>query len=189
MRPIRVIACSAAAAAISISATAKPRIYTNAEYGIALPIASGELLCRAPKNEHDHGPALLLGTSSTRGCRDSGHHRSIAIFATYTIEAEDPPSYLNDECTRGAMGGPCQPAPAGLEIAGLASASARVNHPDGRIEIVVVAQAGTPDPAFDPVVPPFSYDLSLYTTPEHLEEDLRVFRTVLKTIRLSPPGK
>lgn len=58
---------------------------------------------------------------------------------------------------------------------------------DGWIDIFVVTQAGEPDPDFDASVPSVNYDLSLHTKPNHLDADLRVFRTVLQMIRLSSP--
>ncbi|MFZ0519725.1 MAG: hypothetical protein WAL95_01800 [Candidatus Acidiferrales bacterium] len=67
------------------------------------------------------------------------------------------------------------------------SKAGRVNRADGWIDIFVVTQAGKPDPQFDASVPSVSYDLSLHTTGRHLDEDLRTFREVLSTVKLSPP--
>jgi hypothetical protein len=64
--------------------------------------------------------------------------------------------------------------------------AARVNRPDGWIDVIVVSQAGKPDRAFDPSVPSINYDVGLHTTPQYLDEDLRIFRAVLNTVRLSP---
>lgn len=188
MRPMRVLSYLMGMAAISSTVTAKPRIYRNPEFGIVLPVPDAALPCPAHKNEHDHGPTMLLGAADTRGCRDLEHHRSIEVFASYNVveRTKELPGFLNDQCV-GVDGGPCQPAPNGLQMTGRPSAAASVNRPDGWTVIVVVTQAGAPDPGIDGNVPSVNYGLVLHTTSDHMEQDLRVFRTVLQTIRLSPP--
>jgi hypothetical protein len=69
----------------------------------------------------------------------------------------------------------------------MATKAGRVNRSDGWIDVIVVTQAGKPDPAFDPSVPSVNYDLTLHTNPRYFEEDLRIFRTILSTVRLAPP--
>jgi hypothetical protein len=81
----------------------------------------------------------------------------------------------------------CGPAPADLTVNGLPSEAARINPSNGWIEIIVVTQAGKPDPDFDASVPSINYNLSLYTDASHLDEDLTVFRAVLKAVKLDPP--
>jgi hypothetical protein len=81
----------------------------------------------------------------------------------------------------------CIPAPADLNVNGLPSEAARINHSNGTIEIIVVTQAGKPDPDFDASVPSFNYDMRLYTDASHLDEDLAVLRAVLKAVKLDPP--
>lgn len=174
-------------AALVSAATDKPQVYRNEEFGITLSVSKELLLCPTPNDEHDHGPVLLLGTTKTNDCSDIASHRSIDVFASFN-EIEDTktlPKFLKSECT-GAFKGKCLPAPPHLDIDGMRSAAARVNHSDGWIDILVVTQAGKPDPLFDASVPSINYDLHLHTRPEHLEKDLRVFRSVLETIRLSP---
>jgi len=39
----------------------------------------------------------------------------------------------------------------------------------------------------DPSVPSINYDVGLHTTARYLDEDLRIFRAVLNTVRLAPP--
>jgi hypothetical protein len=171
------------AAFMSNAATAKQQVYRNEEFGITLSIPDSALLCPIPEGEHDHGPVMLLGTAKANGCSDVVSSRSIWIFAGYN--AADDTKKLQD-FLKWQCGGPCLPPPSGLRVTGLASAAARVNRSEGWIDIIVVTQAGKPDPNFDPSVPLINYDLRLHTRPEHLEKDLRVFRTVLETVRLSP---
>ena len=168
-------------------ATVKPRGYRNEEFGIALPVPRGILLCPIREDRSDHGPHFLLGAAGVKSCSDFGKTRFIDIFASYN--AVDATKKLHDFLTSictDVGGGPCVQAPAGLSIKGLRSAAARVNRSDGWIDIIVVAQGGKPDPAFDPTIPSINYDLSLHTRPENLEEDLRVFRSVLQTVQLRP---
>jgi hypothetical protein len=43
--------------------------------------------------------------------------------------------------------------------------------------------------SIDASVPFINYDLSLHTTARYFDEDLRIFRAVLSTVRLSPPAR
>lgn len=171
---------------ISASATS-PGIYRNEEFGITLPVPSGVLLCPTPENEHDHGPVLLLGGTDRKNCGDSTAHRSIDVFASFNAmeDTKTLGKFLKDQCT-GVFKGKCFPAPHQFGIQGMKSLAARVNHANGWIDIVVVTQAGKPNPDFDASVPSVNYDLSLHTTPKHLKDDSRIFRSVLETIRLAP---
>jgi hypothetical protein len=74
-----------------------------------------------------------------------------------------------------------------LSVNGLATEAARINHLNGAIEIIVVTQAGKPNPEFDSSVPSFGYDMRLNTDASHLDADLAVFRAVLKAVKLDPP--
>ena len=56
----------------------------------------------------------------------------------------------------------------------------------GWLDIFVRYAGRQSRPAFDLSVPSINYDLSLRTTAGHLDEDLRIFRAVLATVRLSP---
>jgi len=172
---------------LNVSAASQD-IYRNEEFGITLSVSKGLLLCPTPNDEHDHGPVLLLGNTNTKDCSDDlAIHRSIDVFASFN-KIEDTKTlarFLKSQCT-GVFKGNCLPAPPHLGIEGTRSAAGRVNDIDGWIDVVVVTQAGKPDPLFDSSVPSINYDLHLHTNREHLENDLRVFRSVLATIRLSP---
>jgi hypothetical protein len=186
-RAIPVAFAAVAVAALLSAATGTPEIYRNEEFGITLSVSKELLLCPTPNDEHDHGPVLLLGTSEVKGCSDLQLSRYVDVFASFN-KIEDTKTlakFLKSQCT-GAFKGKCLPAPPRLGIDGMRSAAARVNHSDGWIDILVVTQAGKPDPLFDASIPSINYDLHLHTRPEHLEKDLHVFRSVLETIRLSP---
>ena len=172
-----------------LSASARQDTYRNQEYGITMPTPVGALLCLPPGNEHDHGPVFLLGNRNPSECRNSDNRgRYIDIFASgnAVVRTKTLDGFLKYWACNGQRS-PCTSAPGDLKISGLSSLAARVNHPSGWIDISVVTQAGKPDPAFDPTVPSINYILGLHTNQEHYDEDLRVFRQMLKTIKLSPP--
>lgn len=184
------ILCSAA------SATSHKSVYRNEDYGIYLHVPSGAWLCPTEGNGSDHGPALLLGSEDASVCRShSRQKRWIMIFGSGNAAEETKTlhSFLKYLCTRlpeewnepGEVS--CIPAPADLSVNGLPSDAARIDHTNGTIEIIVVTQAGKPDPDFDASVPSFNYSFSLYTDVSHLNADLAVFRAVLKAVKLAPP--
>ncbi len=172
---------------VMATGTTGSQIYRNEQFGIVLPVPDGTVLC-PQLTGLDHGPVILLGNSDVKSCMNPDH-RSIGVFAGYN--AADVTKHLADymkwECEN-AEKRPCEQPPSDLKVPGLHSMAARVNDPNGRIEILVVTQAGKPDPDFDPTVPSVNYDLRLRTRSEHMEADLTVFRHVLQTIRLSPPS-
>jgi hypothetical protein len=177
----------AVAAVLSVAAT-KPYIYRNPEFGITLPVPEGAFLCNTRKDEHDHGPVMLLGVADTKGCYDmTEEKRHIEVFASYNaVDETKTLKNLFEWQFSGPLQGKRCSAPPHLEINGLACMAGRINRANGVIVIFVVTQAGKPDPAFDPTVPTVNYELMLYTRPEHLKEDLQIFRKVLRTVRLSP---
>ncbi len=185
-RPIKASLGFTLVALMAFASSASPRIYHNEEFGITLPVPERTLLCAFPP-QHDHGPVFVLGGATNQACFDLDRNRAIVIFASYNASDETKKllDFLWWECT-GIAKHPCGLPPEGLRIKGRTAAAARVDGADGWIDIFVVTQAGKPDPAFDASVPTINYDLSLRTTAEHLDEDLRVFRAVLASVRLAP---
>lgn len=165
--------------------------YRNHEFGIVLPIPPGTLPCMPPVyegNGHDHGPQILLGTDDASLCSKSSGKRYVDVFASYNASDETKTLHaLLESACEFEVNRACSPAPAGLRFSGLKSDAGRLDRTDGSIEVIVVAQAGKPDPNFDASVPSINYELSLDTDMRHLDEDLVVFRTLLKTIRITPP--
>lgn len=167
----------------------RQQVYRNDEFGIPVPIPEGAQLCSIPEDEHDHGPFFVLGNAEPAACNDKPDGRYIAVFAGYN--AVDDTKRLSDflrwECVE-IGGGHCSAAADGLRIAGMKTMAGRVNRNDGWMEVCVVTQAGKADPNFDASVPSINYDLRLHTTGSHLDQDLRTFRAILKTVELSPPA-
>jgi hypothetical protein len=164
----------------------KPKIYGNAEFGIVVTVPDGALLCRIPLCEHDHGPYMLLDPTSQNGCHDLEHNRSIDVFASYNVAADTKrlSDFLNEQCV--SVGGrACTAAPADLRVFRLQSAAAKVDRSDGWIDVFVVTQVGD----LNSRAPGVNYAFTLRTTTNELRRDLTVFRTVLRTIRLSPPAQ
>lgn len=188
IHPIRAAVYLAVIVATSGWTTAGPRVYSNPEFGVRLPVPGQGLLCPTLKDEHDHGFGILLGGGGTGACHEDAHHRSIWLFAFFNAldETKHLPGLLNMGCD--AAGGQCQPGPTSLQLIGLASTTGRVDLPDGWIVVIVATQAGAPN-ALDPNEPSVNYLFSLRTRHEDLDRDLAVFQTILQTIKLGLPGK
>jgi hypothetical protein len=175
--------------AFPIELIAQAKVYRNRDFGIVVPIPHEPYVFSPRKMTGiDHGRQFFFKPTSVEDCGKGLCERYIDVFASYN-SSEDTKKlhdFLEEQCT-GIANGPCLPAPEDLKISRLSSEAARVNHADGKIEIIVVTQAGKPDPGFDATVPRVNYSFSLKTSAEHLDEDLRMYRAILKTIRIYPP--
>jgi hypothetical protein len=189
MRLFRVFA-SIALLSAAAGAFSQPHTYRNREFGIYLPIPRGTLACIPPVYEGngvDHGPQILLWPIDANFCsKYSGKRYMDVVGAAMVDDWKTLHSHLESLCEY-EVKHECSAAPGGLEINGLETEAGRLDRPDGSIEIIVVTAAGTPDPDYDPTVPLFNYSLDLNTDAQHFKEDLKVFRTVLQTIRIAPP--
>ncbi len=174
----------------AVSVASQTPIYRNHQYGIRLQIPSGTLACMAPVyegNGADHGVQILLGTKDGSLCSKSSGKRYIDVWAAYNA-VEDTKilhDYLEDAC-ESVVKKACSPAPANLHINGLKTEAGRSDRPDGSIEIIVATQAGKPAADFDTSVPSINYEVNLSTDTQNLDNDLKIFRTVLKTIKIAP---
>ena len=176
--------------ALTAQSPAQIRVYRNSQFGFEVPIPRGLYLFRPHEmNGIDHGRQFFFKPTSVEDCNNGGCDRYIEVDAYYntledTAKLHD---FLEHECT--VFGGvECLQPPEDLKVRGLASESARVKLPNGRVELLVVTQAGRPTPDFDASAPSINYSICLLTSEEHLDADLRFFRTILKTIRISPPN-
>lgn len=166
--------------------------YRNQEYGIVLPMPPGTLLCMPPVyqgNGADHGPQILLGTPDASLCSKSSGKRYVNVFASHNAsdETKTVHALLESTCEYETKK-ECSSAPANLQFRGRRSEAGRLDRSDGLIEILVATQAGKPAPDFDPSAPSINCEMFLNTDVQHLDEDLAVFRTLLKTIRIAPPS-
>ena len=161
----------------------KQKVYANAEYGIRLRVPEQARLCSAPKNEHNHGFVLLLNGGGAKACHTDLDHRSISVFAFGNAldDTKHLPGLLNMGCE--GYEAPCKAGPPGLGIPGLASATAQLDAPKGWVQVVVATQAREPS-SFDPGEPSINYLFRLETKPEFFDQDLRVLKTVLETVKL-----
>ena len=149
------------------------QVYRNEENGVILPVPAGGLLCKPPAYEGtgaDHGAQMLLGTVDAALCSKWSGKRYMEVFASYrtgrTLHG-GLESQCNFEVKRA-----CSPSPANLQIKGMKSESGQLVRSDGSIEILLVTEAGKPDPNFDVTVPSMIYTLGLVT---------RVLRNSLET--------
>lgn len=177
-------------------AISRANTYKNKEFGIEMSIPDDVLLCSSPNDEHDHGPLILLETTDSKCCDldnendcgvDRGQTRYISIFSSYNvIEAmKTPQKYLEWECANFEKD-PCVPDPYGLRIDKFPSSAIKIQHADGWVDIRFVTQAGKPAQDVDPSVPSFNYSFALHTKEEFLQNDLCIFRHILKIIRIAP---
>jgi hypothetical protein len=176
--------------AFPIALIAQAKVYRNRDFGIVVPIPHGLYLLGPHKMTGiDHGPQLFFKPTSVEDCAKGACDRYISVFAgcNCVVDTAKLHDFLEQQCASIANG-PCLPAPEDLNVNVLRSEAARVNHADGTVEIIVVTQAGKPDPGFDSSVPSVNYAISLWTSEQHMNEDLRTFRIILKTIRISPPS-
>lgn len=175
--------------ALLIPSNAQTKVYRNRQFGMVIPIPHGLYLFRPHEMTGvDHGRQFFFKPTSIEDCNNGGCDRYIEVDAYYNTidETAKLHDFLEHECT--VFGGvECLQPPEDLKVKGLASESARIKLPNGRVEILVVTQAGKPAPDFDASVPSINYSICLLTSEEHLDADLRFFRTILKTIRISPP--
>lgn len=176
----------------AVGAASQKSVYRNPEYGIVLPIPPGTLPCIPPiweGNGADHGPQILLGTKDATLCSQYSGKRYMGVFASYNASDETKTLHALLESTcEFEIKRVCSPAPGGLLISGLKREAGRLDRSDGLIKIIVATQAGKPDPDFDAYVPSDNYEPILDTDMRHLDEDLAVFRTLLKTIKIALPS-
>jgi hypothetical protein len=186
--PIRFLVLLLFAVVLAGTVVASETTYRNEEFGIYIAIPQGVQLCLPRKEQHDHGPVFLLEHAANNAGSEITLNRVIVIFAGYNANdtTKRLNNFLDDLCDNIGKGKRVE-APPRLEVNGLPSVAAMVVRSDGWIDVFVATQAGKADPAFDPLVPSINYDLRLHTTAEHLEEDLGIFRTLLKTVTISPP--
>lgn len=134
-----------------------------------------------PTRGIDHGPQMLLGTRDATLCRKWSGKRYVEVFASHNV-ADDTKllhDLLESSC-QDEVKKACSDAPAGLHIPRMKTDAGRLDHPEGSVRIIVVTQAGKPDPDFDASVPSINYTLTLNTDQSHLDEDLTPFRAMLK---------
>lgn len=182
-------ACDRSTASLFIRrASQESSLYHNEEYGITVIYPKDLTLCQVPKDEHDHGPLLIIDPVLAKGCNDADGGRFIEIFASCNCfeDTKMLPDFLKHMCKLYSAKDKCLPAPKDLDISGTLSLAARVDSSNDWVSIIVVTQAGDSDPQFDLSVPSVNYDIRLHTKRQFLERDLSVFRAVLHTLKLSP---
>jgi hypothetical protein len=174
--------------ALPFAAVGQTEVYRNSDFRYEVQIPRGLYLFSPHEMTGiDHGRQLFFKPTRVEDCNNGGCDRYIGFYADYNTT--DDTAKLHDllEHTCTVFGGKkCLQPPEDLKIEGLPSESARVKLPNGNIEMIVVTQAGKPAPDFDASVPSINYSIVLLTTKKHLEEDMRSYRLILKTIRISP---
>jgi hypothetical protein len=158
--------------------------YQNDEFQIAMRVPAGAYLCPTLESQHDHGPVMLLGSSTSKDCSHVENARAITIFAGYNAAdvSKTLPAFLDWRCSHLLRS--CLAPPEDLMLNDRASLAAMQRGPNGWIDVIVLTQGGKPDPEFDPRVPSINYTIRLHTKKEFLQRDLQTFKAVLRTVRL-----
>jgi hypothetical protein len=174
------------AAALFASANVAAKTYENSEFGMTVNIPDDLPTCLADKSK-DHGPDIFLDRNDNRGCADLQQRRAIWIFAFFNAldETANLKDFLKWECSQ-VLNGKCTKAAEGLQIGDAISAAARVDHPNGWIDLVVVTQGQEhSNTSHTDTAPTVNYSITLHTTSSKYENDLREFRKLIRTMQIS----
>jgi len=177
---VLILICSA----IVILGVLQDRRVENKEYGFRVTIPSGFPVCYGDSGTHVHGVGTRL---DKKACKDNRPGPSFSIWADYN--ANFMPTALealrdNPECDD------VPPAWAAAEwnnaIGGLRTAICRVDRPDGTTDLTLNAQAGKWPEGFEEETgkPYINYTVYFGTTKNRLENDLKTFKSFLKSIRI-----
>lgn len=172
---------------VCVGYKAEAGTYWNAEFGVVVSPLPKMTVCVPRPEEHDHGIEILIDAKTRSACiRNSEKYRNFGIFAFYNSsdDIETFEGYVKHWC--GQDEERCLPAPKGLGLKSFRSRSGRVNHADGSIEIMILAQS-TRAPRRFPSDTRVNYDMHLLTDAAHLKEDVRLFRRFLHTVRFVRP--
>lgn len=172
------------ALASSSVAFAGDRVLRQAEYGFSVELPTGPI-CDSASGGHHHGwRAPLNGDCATAS-------RSIIVLAEYNAPFHPSPEAAA-HCSPVDGGSLSDGAKLGFSFAGRQSAACMTKAADGAILISVVTQAGRWPVTLSDNPPEFrtpwiNYTAHLSTTPATLDDDLRLFRRALASIRIAPP--
>ena len=161
--------------------------YTNSTFGFSVDVPAGTPTCRSEPTQPDHGLDMFLD-SGPDGCEKLQTRPYLGVFAEYNAAmAPNPDAVLAGlNHLKGIHRGT---APE-LQIPRRPSAVARVDRDDGWVEIWVVTQAWKwPPPAEESDLSYVNYIVTLNTTPQRLERDLRRLRALLGKVRIFEPGR
>jgi hypothetical protein len=154
--------------------------YQNSDYEFSVDIPVHFLGCVS--EDTNHGVAIFL--DNREGC--GGEHRPyVGVFANYNVatDAVTPRSLARVYC--GYEKAERTVELSGWTISGRDAAGCRQYFKDGRITVEIVTQRKT-----EPLDPEIWIDISasLTTTVFRYERDMRVFREIVRTVRIAPDG-
>jgi hypothetical protein len=124
----------------------------------------------------DHGWGVFLDYRTRHLQFPSDRRRYVSVFAPASGLRHDLDSLVDDYCNRG---GSKVPPPDDLSFRNAHSVSCREDK-DGRIDVWVVSVDGTGSFALNHVA-------RLHTNASHFEADLKIFRGVVRSVRIFPP--
>ena len=156
------------------------------EYGLHAAFPGGSTICEGlTGGSHLHGGGMPLDGD----CEQS--RRAVSVWADWNASFEPSPEEAAF-CSAGEGSSLVAGARLRLAFPGRPSATCRFDQPDGGIRVHVSTQAWrwpewrtTDDP--DLKTPLVNYSAYLRTTARNLDSDLRAFRALLRSVRLTPP--
>jgi len=156
------------------------------EWGVKVIIPDGLPVCFGDSGTHVHGVYTRL---DKKGCKDAEDGPYLSLWADYNVAFQSNAL----EILHGASCSNVAPSWARGEwtnaIAGLRTALCRVDHTDGKTNIVLAAQSGIWGEGFEEESdkPHFNYTVSFASSKPRLERDLKTFKAFLKSIVITKP--
>jgi hypothetical protein len=157
---------------------------TNTEYGFSVSLPEGLRGCVGTSGSHPHGVYARLDNKS---CTDGRNGPSVGIWADYNASFEvDALVVLQQDVSCSGVRS-AWVREGWQRIDGLKTAMCQVEHSDGRIELVLSAQAGKWGPGFtdNEDIPLINYRVHLGTSKSRLSADLKLFRSFVESIKIS----
>lgn len=158
----------------------------NREYGFKAVVPDGLPVCTAESGTHVHGVGTVL---SGEDCRNSGDLPAFNIWADYNdlflVNALDA---LNSNPVCSGKGPSWGQGEWSHAIAGLRTAMCRVDHSDGRVDIVLLAQAHKWPDSKTEASPYINYTMYFNTTKTRLTTDMKRFKEFVKSVAIVDVG-
>jgi hypothetical protein len=161
---------------------APSRHYESSEYEFSVEVPRGLLACVSDAT--DHGIDILLDRSlrCDRGYEDRPY---VDIFASYNVATNAVTPQMLAQVHCGYEKAERTVWLSGWTLGGRHAFGCRQYFNDGRITVEIVTQRKT-----KPLDPEIWIDISasLTTTVFRYERDMRVFREIVRTVRIAPDG-
>jgi hypothetical protein len=186
LRDIRhTIASGLMSLALLGSASAHAETYRVPNFGFTVRIPPGTRSCSLDQAGQDHGPLIALDPRHARlYCSDVDPIRFVSVSGWDNVleDISTLPAWLKFNLDE--LHGRRVAAPPGVRFSGpFPTASAQVDEAGGWVDVVVVTQRPAHPTRERPNAAGVNYEASLHTDKAHYAADLRVFRSILASVR------